>query len=589
MQKTLRFLIAVVAMAGLASCASDEPVVPADGDAEHFSISIPSEVISRGFADGSSAKNIYVAVYPADDNSAVPCISNFKSHPVNNELVGGSAKVTDRTADMSITLVKGKSYNVFFLAESYLDNADDCPYTFNPSERTISVDYSKMVCNSDAPDAFYYYGKIIASGANHEIKLHRPLAQINIGTDDYQAASMSGLTVKTSAVTFSNLANTFNFTNGSATDELKDVTLKADIPTSDESFPVGEDNKYRYLNMAYVLVDSPAEGNGLIDNIMLSVNGKVAYSPYSNIPVCRNYRTNIYGSLLTNQQSFTVTMTEYNNDDINQEQPEFATVTSDKELLAAVEAQKNIRFGEDIKFYSKIDVTFNYPVIIDLNGHNISHEIPPKNPQAYYITITNSAGNKMTIQGEGSISSSKKLFVNNGDLIIKGGILQSDLDIITNNNGASCTIEGGKFLSNVPNYYIVYNFGSLTIKDGTFISKKNSIISVQADAKATISSGKFYGENHAIAIQSGGIASISGGYFSSKENSATIYNGYGDKGIVYISGGYFTNLYKKNNTPSDPWKPILGYQSTSVNIQKTIEGIQCIYNYQVVPKPSTGK
>lgn len=124
MQKTLRFLIAVVAMAGLASCASDEPVVPADGDAEHFSISIPSDVISRGFADGSSAKNIYVAVYPADDNSAVPCISNFKSHPVNNELVGGSAKVTDRTADMSITLVKGKSYNVFFLAESYLDNAE---------------------------------------------------------------------------------------------------------------------------------------------------------------------------------------------------------------------------------------------------------------------------------------------------------------------------------------------------------------------------------------------------------------------------------------------------------------------------------
>lgn len=54
---------------------------------------------------------------------------------------------------------------------------------------------SKMVCNDDAPDAFYYHGEIKASGTNHPIELRRPFAQINIGTDDYDTAVKAGMTV----------------------------------------------------------------------------------------------------------------------------------------------------------------------------------------------------------------------------------------------------------------------------------------------------------------------------------------------------------------------------------------------------------
>lgn len=85
MKKFFRLLFAAVAIAGLPSCATDEPAAPVSGDTDSFSISIPAEVTSRVFSDGSTAKNIYVAVYPVDNANANPYISNFVSALSNTD------------------------------------------------------------------------------------------------------------------------------------------------------------------------------------------------------------------------------------------------------------------------------------------------------------------------------------------------------------------------------------------------------------------------------------------------------------------------------------------------------------------------
>ena len=71
-------LLAVAALASLASCSSEDiPDVPATGDVETFTITMPSELGSRAFDSGLKATNLYVAVYPQGSTDAA-IISNFK-------------------------------------------------------------------------------------------------------------------------------------------------------------------------------------------------------------------------------------------------------------------------------------------------------------------------------------------------------------------------------------------------------------------------------------------------------------------------------------------------------------------------------
>ena len=254
-----------------------------------FTAQLPSEMGTRAFADGLTAKHLQYAVYEAGQSTPLPVFGDETT-------VVGEAEMNNLKQTVSLKLTTGKTYDVIFWA----DATTDSPYTFNPASQEVSVDYSKVNNNSDNCDAFFKKETITVSGNQSvDVKLTRPFAQVNIGTDDFDAAKASGLEVTQTEVVAKAFA-TLNLATGEVSDEAdRTFTMKA-IPTaSDGEFPVA--GGYKYLSMDYLLVGAD---KATVD-VAFNYGGPQSRT-FTNVPVQRNYRTNIYGSLLTNTTDFNV-------------------------------------------------------------------------------------------------------------------------------------------------------------------------------------------------------------------------------------------------------------------------------------------
>ena len=173
-----------------------------------FTAQLPSEMGTRAFADGLTAKHLQYAVYEAGQSTPLKVFGDETT-------VVGEAEMVNLKKSVTLKLTSGKSYDVIFWA----DATTDSPYTFNPASQEVSVDYSKVNNNSDNCDAFFKKETITVSGNQSvDVKLTRPFAQVNIGTDDFDAAKASGLEVTQTEVVAKAFA-TLNLATGEVADE----------------------------------------------------------------------------------------------------------------------------------------------------------------------------------------------------------------------------------------------------------------------------------------------------------------------------------------------------------------------------------
>ncbi|MBR6757131.1 MAG: leucine-rich repeat domain-containing protein, partial [Bacteroidaceae bacterium] len=212
------------------------------------------------------------------------------------------------SATINLKLSSGNSYSAIFWAAN-----ENAPYTVNFTDKTMTVNYTNAVSNDETRDAFYKYQEFTVEGNQTvSVELKRPFAQLNIGTNDFDEATDASYAPTQSAVTVKEIANTLNLCDGTVSGE-QDVTFGYDtIPAATEPFPVAD---YRYLAMNYVLVGKDKEVFDIVymyrDNNNLEQTNAVG-----SVPMQRNYRTNIYGSLLTNDVKVEVDMEpDYDDDD----------------------------------------------------------------------------------------------------------------------------------------------------------------------------------------------------------------------------------------------------------------------------------
>lgn len=298
--KKVLYLSAIALTSLIATSCASEEVAPVDNDGmTTLTVKLPADMASRAFNSGTQAKNLYVAIYEADGDKK--CLfSNFGGTTGINGMEVTNFNGTDLTTTIKVSLVKNKTYDIYCWAQSYTMDTES-PYQWNETDKSISVTYPSEMTNYDeGRDAFY--GKLTSfqSGvtANHSITLKRPFAQINVGTSDLQAykyasgnnAPVFGMTVK-GAATSVNLDT--DAVSGS-TDAV--VATAASSATTFEASVTG----LSYLAMGYVL---PGEGLMEVD---LNVNGDADFATYTSVPSQMNYRTNIYGALLTNPEVFNV-------------------------------------------------------------------------------------------------------------------------------------------------------------------------------------------------------------------------------------------------------------------------------------------
>lgn len=292
MNKKLLKSFAAAAMSVLAIACAKEQVGPVEGAMVEatFSVDVPG-VIGTKAGEGTKATKLYYQVFDAEG-------APVTGLPMQEKYINGSTTV-------NFQLIKDQTYNFVFWAQT----AETGYYTVTDL-RTITANYEGKNSNDENFDAFFAVEKAITINGpiTKTVTLKRPFAQINVATTGVLKAGETTVNVDftgaTSAVTVKDVPTVFS----PLTDELSSRVnalqfASAAIPGG--NFAVtGSTETYKYLAVNYVF--APVDGTVYDVEAALNVAGKDVTVKVPSVPAKRNYRTNIYGNLLTTTADFNV-------------------------------------------------------------------------------------------------------------------------------------------------------------------------------------------------------------------------------------------------------------------------------------------
>ena len=508
-----------------------------------FTIATP-DMGSRAYSDGYTATKLQYAVYDAEGN------------------ILGDLTKTDVTINGSTTvnlqLTTGNSYSVIFWADN-----ENAPYTVNFADElenaSMTVDYSGVKSNNEELDAFYAVKTINVTGAQTEtVYLKRPFAQLNIGTNDYAASTSAGYTPAYSYVKVP-VSSEFKFEDGSVNDATTIEFGLAEI-NKGEKFPVeSSDPKapYKYLAMNYLLVGADKETVDVEFGYGESETATLKTRTVGSVPVQRNYRTNIYGQLLTSDVDINI--------EIN---PEYQGSHEAEALFLAAAVGGEVTLTNDITLAEPLNVQAN--MVINLNGKTIS--------ATYH-------------KNDGAV------IKNNANLTIVGGTISS-----LGENGGSAIQNSGKLtvkdatLNGAPNAngswpsYTVNNTGEMTIENTTITSYHGAVASYGAEASVTLNNcvidmaGIPGFTSHGIYTYNGGKVVVNGGTYANKATDQASTGGSVINGAVTVNSGDFSGRIENYYGT-----PVLkgGSYTVKPNVNFIASGYKAIVvdgKYQVLPE-----
>lgn len=389
MKKVLFSTVAMSALMLMATSCADDQTSDLKAGAEStvtITAQLPGDMGTRAFADGKKATELHYAVYEKGTTTPLKVCKKADGTKGQPE---GTATMTGLKTTISLQLTTGKEYDFVFWADAPGDNV----YTFNSENQTVTVNYANAENNTDNLDAFFGQKKALKVSGNMSIsqELRRPFAQINIGTDDFDAAAAAGYTVSESTIGVATY-KTLNLLSGEVSDPVTATFVKKPIPTEDSKFSVNSKD-YKYLSMSYVLVPKDKE------TVDIAFDYTLTNRTFTNVPVQRNYRTNIYGSLLTNTADFNVVIVpRFNDPDYNHNvitastQTELATAAQTPN--AVIKLKENTTYtlpasvAEGVTFSGDETTVISIPQAIGYNGKTIGFSgVTVKSPNTNYTGI----------------------------------------------------------------------------------------------------------------------------------------------------------------------------------------------------------
>lgn len=301
-------MLAIAGMLFATSCSQDELLnEPTTGDyvSAKFTIGTSDGIATRAtIGNGTKADKVACAVY---DEKGTELRDLYAIRDV-----------VDMKATYEIRLAKGQKYRVAFFAYNSTADAYDVTYLTD-----IKVKDSQN-SNIENRDAFTAYVDVDATvnTINEDVTLYRPFAQLNLGVDntEWTDAVKAGVTVAKSKIVVTNVYDQFSAYDNAivATAEPKTMTFAMNtIPTEELEVDVDRDGtianteKFKYLALNYLLVGDAGTEKSLTDVEFVWENSDASKTNnptthFKNIPVQRNYRTNIIGKLLTNPATFNI-------------------------------------------------------------------------------------------------------------------------------------------------------------------------------------------------------------------------------------------------------------------------------------------
>jgi len=497
MKKALFSFAAIASMLMLGACSSEEPAVELAGAKSTVAVELqlPDGLQSR-YGEGTTATDLTYAVYEHGKKEALAVCTGGADATI------GKATMSGLKTTITLQLTTGKEYDFVFFAA-----APNSIYSFDKANQTVIANYTGLKANEESLDAFFNTTTYkVVGNATISAKLYRPFAQLNILTDDVTASTAAGFAPQDTKVVVKDVANKLNLVTGAVEGEAE-LTYDYNALAAGKMTIKGKD--YDYLAMNYLLVNEKKTvevGFGV-----KSTKNEERAITFNNVPVQRNFRTNIYGSLLTNALNVNVEIEPGFNE------PDYLVNVFDAQtLMAELNAGNCVVLNADLVLDESVILNLaGKDVTIDLNGHNIIGSKKFYDTAKGNWSVISVRGGKLTINGEGNI------FAATGAIEEAPKYIEDfALDI---QNGAEVVINGGNFKGNDTAVYVLV--GSVEINGGTFEVYDNGLsygarYNINAldsaftggTAKITIKGGTFFEFDPTRAPEAGSPSLLPAGY-----------------------------------------------------------------------------
>ena len=408
--KKLTYIIALAAVLFSGSCQQEKLNVSKDASTVTFAVKVPEYAVTKTSGSDviSNINNIVYAVYKTDAESLEDArISLAGKTPVNcvNPMAEDPRNTTvfvNNNANISVELFNDQKYIILFWAQvdqTWVEGTD-----FDLTNITYP-DY--LEANQSKYEAFCgaAYVEKVKGSRSESVELSRPHAQINIAS----APTGFPVDIQTSKVKISGAGASFNVATGKASGNTDITFKKSNNPegTFSTAYP-------HYIASNYVF----ANGNVSVEYELTANLGTISRfeNPISNVPVARNYKTNIVGNLLSNEIDYSVSLT----DTWGTPDTQILLASNEEELLEAFEVGGYVQLTEDIELTNVLHVDSGIDVHLDLNGKNI---IVDKNSNADPV-FQPEKGGSLIIDGDGIVEMQNPyttLIMPYGEVVFKGG------------------------------------------------------------------------------------------------------------------------------------------------------------------------
>lgn len=439
MNKNFFKSFALAAVAVIAGACAKEQVASGDGETVEmtFNVDVPETTITtKGLSDAAQVDELKFQLFIKEG-------TGYKM--VQEQTV----PVTDKKAVVKASLVKRQSYEAAFWAQT-----SGTGFYETTDLRAVKMNVANVKANEPTMDAFWRNDSFIAAPGMkpRSVTLLRALAQVNFGT--VVPTGADALSITKSQVVMKGVPTTLNVLLGSKDKShsgSEDITFQDNAPISGEKLVVGE-TAYDYVATAYVFAPKTDKMLTDISTTVTFSNGKATTISTPNVPIRRNYRTNILGNLLNVDAEWNV-----NIDDKFLE----PNITYDP-VSAGLMKGTTVTLTEDYKVlkdnWRGINIPAGTESVLNLNGHRFANEENGKTADAKSALVVKG---KLTINGD-------------GEVFCEGNTeKQPNVAVQPSNTGIS-VLEGG---------YLIINGGSYSV--GTdFAGKCNSTIYVENVGKA---------------------------------------------------------------------------------------------------------
>lgn len=460
-------LMAGIILLVFAACQSDELANGGrNGEvAASFSVQLP----------GNGNNAVTRAATAGDGTSVNRCIMEIY---LNDELYSrqiGAIQSDGLTAGFDVRLVTSQTYKFVFWAdhvESVEDEAIKTDLHYNTADlRNISMqgDYNGS-SKDDTRDAFFAsLEKLVTNAFSESVELTRPFGQLNIKTEDLASIpdnQKEEFVPVTAGLSFKNLYTGFNAATGDLLGEPTAVAYKAASAVADAN---------GNLTVDYLFAPNTAGGQHLVNMTLAVYNAageQITTKDLNNIPVQRNYKTNVTGNLLTVDGKVNVMVTPaFSSPALSEKVIEVASVS---EVAEALKTNTNVVVMEAPKEAATIslpkyesgdvavsitlpetsnDITINYATETGGDSKNAPKELNITTPSVSKIIIDAS---ESTVTLNGQSYTAVEATTADNTLIVGKDVTVADLTVKKGNVEIYGTVNNINFTDN-GGYVTVYS------------------------------------------------------------------------------------------------------------------------------------